>query len=161
MKERKGPKSYWQKTAAPDLSESRQQVGRLSRLRSTAAWAALSTQQLIKEAFTVCLLLMKVSEITKGTSSSAAERKQSFRTTCSPSSAPRARLSAINRYQTHPPPPPHVHGGGDERLFFFCFVVFFFSNSPLRWRTSALSSSPALQAASSLITLDYSRLRLV
>lgn len=50
MKERKGPKSYWQETAAPDLSESRQQVGRLSRLGSTAAWAALS-QQLIKEAF--------------------------------------------------------------------------------------------------------------
>lgn len=55
MKERKGPKSYRQETAAPDLSESRQQVGRLSRLRSTTAWAALS-QQLIKEAFTLCLL---------------------------------------------------------------------------------------------------------
>lgn len=122
MKERKGPKSCLAGQLRPLIcTESRQQVGRLSRLRCTA-WAALS-QQLIKEAFTLCLLLMNVSEITKGTSSSAAERKQSFRTTCSRSSA----LSTAIRRTPSPPTPLHTSmEGGDERLFFCVLLLCFF-----------------------------------
>lgn len=148
MKERKGPKSYWQDAAAPDLSESRQQVGRLSRLRSTA-WAAADQRGF----YLVPALNERLRDHEGHVIQRCGEKAKFQDDWLSILGASRETQRYLNSYQ-----PPRWEMKG---FFLCCCFFFFFSNSPLRWSTSALSSSPALQAASSLITLDYSRLRLV
>lgn len=116
------------------------------------------TQPIVDQrTFTLFEFLMNFSEITKGTSSRAAKTKQSFELTFI---GMRNFQDPLYFHETksyqHPEPPRHLPSfrlwRGDERLFY----------SPLYLSTSTLSSSPALsQPSSTLITLDYSRFRLV